>query len=342
MKKITLTLAAASIMTANIAMADAKVYGKINLSVNKVEEKEDGNKTEDNLQLESHASRLGFKGDSEISENLKALAKIEYEVSADGDALKNAATGQREEIFTARNVYVGVEGGWGQVIAGRADTPVKTLGKKAELFNDYILGDIKNALEGENRVSNMVQYASPEMSGIKLYAMGVLGEENGVDEGEDRDSVDGFSLVADYSMDNFTIGLGVDSDVDKRDLIRLAANFTIADSVTLGALVQTSEIADEDENGVADETGYVASVAWKIDSWKLKAQYAAAEIDVEAGDDEDNEKTSLVLGADYKLAKTTKVYAYYAMDEQELWSTDDVARVETEQSTFGLGLEHKF
>ena len=347
MKKLVMTLMASSVLTANVALADTTVYGKINLSVNQTQVEEGGTDTQDNLELVSHASRLGFKGDTEITEALKAIAKIEYEVSADGDGLKNAVNGEREEIFTARNVYVGVEGDWGQFIGGRKDTPLKTLGKKAELFNDYYLGDIKNALEGENRVSNMVQYASPEMAGVKVYAMGVLGEESGVEvkdnpsspEDEsaqnDRNSVDGFSIVADYSLDNFTVGLGFDSDVDKRDLIRLAANYTFADSVTLGALVQSSEISDEDKYGVADETGYVASLAWKLDSWKLKVQYAAADIDEDA--DKDAEKISLVLGADYKLAKTTKVYGYFASDEQT-----DTAGVKEEQSTFGLGLEHKF
>ena len=332
MKKITLTLAAASVMAANVAIADAKVYGKVNLSVNQVEEKADKETVEDNLQLVSHASRLGFKGDTAITESLKALAKIEYEVAADGDLFGEST----ENVFKARNVYVGVEGdSWGQVIAGRADTPVKTLGKKVEVFNDYFLGDIKNALEGENRVSNMIQYASPTMSGFTVYAMGVLGEEDGVTDGEDRDSVDGFSVVADYSADIFSVGLGYDSDVDKRDLLRLAGNVAVTDAVTLGALYQTSEINDEDENGVADESGYALSVAWKIDSWKLKAQYAAADIDKDA--DDDAEKTSLVLGADYKLAKATKVYGYFAADEQT-----DTAGVKDEQSTFGLGLEHKF
>ncbi len=340
MKKLVMTLMASSVLTANVALADTTVYGKINLSVNQTQVEEGGTDTQDNLELVSHASRLGFKGDTEITEALKAIAKIEYEVSADGDGLKNAVSGEREEIFTARNVYVGVEGDWGQFIGGRKDTPLKTLGKKAELFNDYYLGDIKNALEGENRVSNMVQYASPDMAGVKVYAMGVLGEESGVEsapglDDNDRDSVDGFSIVADYSLDNFTVGLGFDSDVDKRDLIRLAANYTFADSVTLGALVQSSEISDEDKYGVADETGYVASLAWKLDSWKLKVQYAAADIDEDA--DKDAEKTSLVLGADYKLAKTTKVYGYFASDEQT-----DTAGVKEEQSTFGLGLEHKF
>ena len=81
MKKIILSAAAVSALMANQAMAEVDVYGKINLSLNKVdiENKSDPSKDVDNLQLVSHASRLGFKGDTEITPELKALAKIEYD-----------------------------------------------------------------------------------------------------------------------------------------------------------------------------------------------------------------------------------------------------------------------
>ena len=111
MKKITLTLAAASVMSANVAIADAKVYGKVNLSVNQVEEKADKETVEDNLQLVSHASRLGFKGDTAITESLKALAKVEFEVAADGDLFgENTEKGREkfnEELEETHQLFKG-------------------------------------------------------------------------------------------------------------------------------------------------------------------------------------------------------------------------------------------
>ncbi len=110
MKKLALTAIAASVMTANVAFAEADVYGKVNLSLNKIDAETNSTDTQDNIELVSHASRLGFKGDAAVTEGLKALAKIEYEVAADGD-LFGANT---ENVFKARNVYVGVKGdAWG-------------------------------------------------------------------------------------------------------------------------------------------------------------------------------------------------------------------------------------
>ena len=347
MKKLVMTLVATSVLTANVAMAETKVYGKINLSVNQTQVEVDGTDTQDNFELVSHASRLGFKGDAEIIEGLTALAKIEYEVAADGDRFKSKnANTSNDSPFKARNVYVGVEGGWGQALAGRKDTPLKLLGKKADQFNDYKMGDIKAVVEGENRENNMIQYASPTMAGFKIIAATVLQEEDGVNSDEDSGLADSYSVVVDYKISDFSVGLGHDTNVDGLDVNRVAADWKIA-GFKFGALVQLSEL--NDSTSVSDETAYVVSASYKLDSWKFKAQYGAATIDVNR--DDDDKKSMAVIGVDYKLAKTTKVYGYYAMNDETIYSkvSDAVgstpaiyADVEEKGNTFGLGLEHKF
>ena len=55
-------------------------------------------------------------------------------------------------------------------------------------------------------------------------------------------------------------------------------------------------------------------------------------------DDADgDEETTLSLGADYKLAKNTKTFVFYTDN-----ADSKADGTETEQSTFGIGLEHKF
>lgn len=56
----------------------------------------------------------------------------------------------------------------------------------------------------------------------------------------------------------------------------------------------------------------------------------------------DAEATQSVLGVDYKLAKTTKVYGYYALVDSTSAYDLAAAKTEEKQSTLGLGLEHKF
>jgi predicted porin len=87
-------------------------------------------------------------------------------------------------------------------------------------------------------------------------------------------------------------------------------------------MYQESEKVD----GTVDESGYFASAAYKIDNITYKAQYGNNENDTDGSD-----KTTLSLGADFKLAKNTKSFAFFT-DNEDSSST----------KTFGLGLEHKF
>ncbi|MGB1498224.1 porin, partial [Alloalcanivorax venustensis] len=69
------------------------------------------------------------------------------------------------------------------------------------------------------------------------------------------------------------------------------------------------------------------------DRVKLKAQYGMVD-----GDQTDNEGTQYAFGADYKLAKNSKVYAYF----NELTYEDGTTGDEEEERTLGVGMEHKF
>ena len=71
--------------------------------------------------------------------------------------------------------------------------------------------------------------------------------------------------------------------------------------------------------------GYLLSAAYGINDVTLKAQYQ----------DMDNKGDSWSVGADYKLAKPTKLFAFYTTNAwYESGDMDD--------SYLGLGLEHKF
>jgi predicted porin len=100
------------------------------------------------------------------------------------------------------------------------------------------------------------------------------------------------------------------------------------DNLKLGAMYQQNE----DNLGTKDESGYFVSAAYKIDKTTLKAQYGFIEDDVD-GDEEE----TLSLGADYKLSKNTKAYIFYTDNtDSKVDSSDD------EDSSFGVGMEHKF
>ena len=293
------------------------IYGKINVSIVNAD-----TGTDDTYKLNSNASRLGVKGKTEIADGLYAVYKAEFEMCVDdGDC--------KVQTFTQRNIMGGIKGSFGTVWAGKHDTPTKLAQNKIDLFND-LEGDIKSTFEGENRVSNIVAYTSPTMNGFSTTVAMIPGEGADVDgDGKDDTGLtDGTSYSVSYTMNNLYVAIAGDQDVDSQDLIRLVAQYKM-DALKVGVMYQQNE----DNLGTKDESGFFVSAAYQLDEkTTLKAQYGSIEDDAD-GDEEE----TLSLGGDYKLAKSTKVYVFYTDN-----TDSSVGKEDKEDSTFGLGMEHKF
>jgi len=317
MKKLLLSAAIASTMGfASHGFAagpiDGTVYGKVNVSLVNAD---DG--SNDEWKLNSNASRLGVKGKSEIAEGLTLVYKAEFEICVDDGDCKG-------QTFTQRNIMGGIKGSFGTVWAGKHDTPTKLAQSKIDLFND-LEGDIKNTFEGENRVSNIVAYSSPEINGFSSTVAMIPGEDAEKDNGG---LADGVSYSVSYKQDDLYLALAGDQDVDGQDLMRAVAQYKV-DALKLGFMYQQNE----NTLGSEDESGYFISAAYKLDSAiTLKAQFGLNEDDADGSEEE-----TLSLGADYKLAKSTKLYVFYTDN-----TDTDVDSKDPESSTFGLGMEHKF
>jgi predicted porin len=322
MNKLMLSAAIASTMSfASLGYADGPIdgdiYGKINVSIVNAD-----TGTDDTYKLNSNASRLGVKGKTEIADGLYAVYKAEFEVCVDDGDCKG-------QTFTQRNIMGGIKGSFGTVWAGKHDTPTKLAQNKIDLFND-LEGDIKSTFEGENRVSNIVAYTSPTMNGFSTTVAMIPGEGADVDgDGKDDTGLtDGMSYSISYTMDNLYVAIAGDQDVDSQDLIRLVAQYKM-DALKVGVMYQQNE----DNLGTKDESGFFVSAAYQLDEkTTLKAQYGSIEDDAD-GDEEE----TLSLGGDYKLAKSTKVYVFYTDN-----TDSSVGKEDKEDSTFGLGMEHKF
>ena len=307
-KVILLTTAMASLAIAPLAAAngpiDGKLYGKINVAV----VNSDSGST-DTWKLNSNASRIGLKGSSQISEGLSVFYKTEFEVCVDDGDCKGNTLGQR-------NIFAGIKGQYGSLLAGKNDTPTKQAQKKIDLFNDSV-GDIKKTFAGENRMSNIIAYTTPKYGNFSAsYAIMPS-------EADDGGLADSKSYSVNYKKDGLYVAVASDSNVKDADILRIVSQYKV-DAWKLGLIYQDSE---ELEDGVImEKSGYFASVAYKCDNITYKAQYGNNENDTANSD-----KTSLSLGADFKLAKNTKSFVFFTDNESS-----------SSTKTFGLGLEHKF
>ncbi|MGH1472127.1 MAG: porin [Cellvibrionaceae bacterium] len=297
---------------------DGDVYGKINLTFDRYDASFDNAPASDydEWQLNSNASRFGFKGKTELNDHVSVIYQLEWEVNTDGDGTD----------LKARNRYIGLQGDFGKILGGKHDTPTKLAQKKIDLFND-LKGDIKNTFEGENRANDIVMYSSPSFSGFTITGAIIPGEDGAAD-GDDG-IADGKSLSVDYSVDNMYVAVALDRDVDGLDLERVVGQFTFGD-FTLGAMVQQAEQV----NGDLEEQGAFVSGAFKFGNNAIKAQLGTN--DKENGS-ADSEEQTISLGYDRKLAKSTKAFAYITANVDT-----DAANDDAEETVFGFGLEHKF
>jgi predicted porin len=308
MKKTALSLAIAAVLPAfanaeKVEVEMPSFYGKVNVSVQNTQEGDDSIS-----ELVSNASRLGVKGNIALNHGLEGIYQLEYETQVD-DGDKSGQT------FSQRNIFAGVKGGFGQVIVGMFDTPFKKAQKKVDLFND-LEGDIKNSITAhDNRTSNTIQYSTPKMAGLVATVAHIASEDETVN--------DGTSSSLTFSQKNVYAAIAYDTDVeDDTDALRLVAQYSVSD-FTFGALWEQDNTAGSDN----EKEGWVYSASYKLNSdVKLKAQYGESDIV------KDNAET-YSLGADYKLAKNAKAFAFI---------TDAEYGDDSSNEYYGVGLEYKF
>ncbi|QSX39816.1 porin [Shewanella cyperi] len=301
------TLLASALTAATLASAQAAepltVYGKVNVTA---QSNDDGVESETTVQ--SNASRLGVKGDFELSSSLEAFYTVEYEVDTGNDAKDN---------FLARNQFVGLKGAFGAVSLGRNDTMMKNSQGNVDLFND-LSGDLKHLFKGDNRVEQTVTYMTPAMNNFRL------GVTYAAEAAKTQGGEDGFSLAAMYGdkdLKNTPVyaALAYDSEVAGYDILRATVQAKLAD-FTLGGMYQQQEKSV----GGTSTDGFLLSAAYHINAVVLKAQYQDME---DKGD-------SWSIGADYKLGKPTKLLAFY--------TTRDMDASTESEDYIGVGIEHKF
>lgn len=346
----------AAIAMPGLALADGPtVYGKMNVSFENVD-LDDGTDSADNWQLISNSSRFGVKGDGKINNALKATYLIEWGVSGDGDGTD----------LSQRNRSVGLAGNFGAFDVGHFDTPTKVSQGKVDQFND-LSGDLQYVLTGDTRAKDILQYTTPDMSGLQGKLAFMPGEEfdDGVAGTDENDGfADAFSASLSFTNKMIYAAIAHDSEVTSdiyggldgtglekfgivQDTTRLTGQFTTG-PVQLGLIYQMSESSDptdaidEDLELDVEQDGFLLSGAYTIGQTVLKAQYASSTTEVSpVGSNEtvENDAEALGFGVDQKLSAQTTVFGYYNMLSYE----EDTPNSEEEsKDNLGVGIVHSF
>ncbi|WP_395143224.1 porin [Moraxella atlantae] len=182
MKKIAL-VSAIAIASISSAQAAPKVYGKIFLSTDYVSTDYDDKdkKDEDTFKLNSNSSRIGFRGDDTLNDDIDLVYQLEYEINPDDEKGKQ---------FTSRNTYLGLSNRqYGTLLAGRHDTPFKLSKGNVDVFTnnsgaglslDKIGPSYSNGVKdlsynlGETRANNVIAYKTPAIVGMPVTFMAAV------------------------------------------------------------------------------------------------------------------------------------------------------------------------
>ncbi|MBW8192707.1 porin [Neiella marina] len=297
------------------------VYGKINVTVQSTDE---GSST---TEVKSHHSRFGLKGVAPVNDDLSAVYLLEFKVNIDED----------EDNIKARNQYVGLRSKkMGELLLGRKDSAFKTAQGKIDRFGD-INGDIAGLFAGENRVEESLHYTSPKWGKAQFAATYILeGNSKQSDASDNGASSDAFSLAVSYGdkgwkNGNWYASAAYDAEVFGVTSFRVAAYGQWAD-IQLGAMYQDSE-SDRSDKVDQDGDGYLFNAGYKAsDDLLFKVQYQDSDMDL-AGKGSAGE--AINVGVDYKLAKSTTLYAFGT-------SFDLDAEEKNDDEYFGVGLIHLF
>lgn len=365
-KKLLAIAVAAGLAVPAAAMADATVYGKVHMSLDYVDTTRADSATDDtddsNLNVTSNSSRLGLKGSEDLGGGLSAI--WQYEVTVE-------VSDTKETFGGARNSYLGLKGGFGTLLVGRHDTPMKTVSRKYDLFGDQV-GDSRNILSDsasidgagfDLRTQNTIAYVTPNLGAFSLAAAYVTDHESGgasgsVDNGDDDNNNDAMSINARFDGGMFDAMVGYEvhniddtglsaAYTDSESAIRLAAGVDL-DAFRVVALYQM--VTDEGAIDGNDRTSYGLGGAFKMGGGNtVKAQYYVAD---ESDEFDDNGASMIAVGFDHKFSKQTTGYVAYASTDNDdnasyvSWDGGHGGKTPVEAgetaSVFSVGMIHKF
>lgn len=335
MKNTLIAAAVAAVFAAPAAFADTTLYGQGHVSLDMIDaDSAAGYTGEDSaFALASNSSRVGIKGSHKISDSLTAVYQWEMGIAVDGES------GDLAE----RNRYVGLSGGFGTVVFGKHDTPVKALGNKVafdwgttQIGGARYIRDVRDGASPgyDLRADNVIGYMN-NFGPVALFAAYVTDHNQGKDLATVTDATSIISENNNFDAFSATVGLGngkpyyiglgyevhnVNLDAaapatvsDSESVIRLGASYQIG-AVKIAGLYQSSDDAGFTSGASRDVYGIGASV--KMGKNTIKGQYYVAD-DFDdnnaATNDSDTGGNLIMVGVDRKLSKMTTVYAQYAV-----------------------------
>lgn len=339
------------------AMADVTLYGILKGGIDYKQTKKDGDKNGSTTNVRDYGSRIGFKGNEDLGNGLKAIWQVEQTVSLTG----NTTTG-----WSNRETFLGLEGGFGKVRIGHLRSYLDSDMRTTDPWEYDSALDWAGGLKMYNRHAvrhgTSIRYDSPNFSGFEgalqyltsddenketsgmnepnhhdkakyilglkyanagMYAKyGLIYDNNGYIKNDAWKASQIHRIEAGYDANNIFVGLGYEYGNG-------VASF--------GKATQFTQAWDGKEAVKSHQV--VLTGAYTMGNLTPRVTYAHGfkEKDASSGDKLDNSKyDQVIVGADYALSKRTTALLNAG------WIKFGADEAKTQQTALTLGMRHKF
>lgn len=323
MKKSLLALAALTAFAgAASAQSSVTLYGRVDLSVNK------GIGSDVKSISNGSGSRLGLRGTEDLGGGLSALFNIEHRFNADTGA--DSTGGVR---FWNGRSFVGLQGGFGQIIFGREYT-TSFLG--TQLVADPWGWD---TVAAQNGITGLGGIAKVRNDSSVTYKISAAGFSFGAQVAEATDSIVSYpakpvNFNVGYAAGPLNVSFGyektgrestIDGDAEKMWALQASYNFGAFKpgffyGKGTGIQVGTAAAAGE------DHTGMMFTVTAPIGAGEFRASYGT----LERADTKVSKR--LAAGYHYSMSKRTTLYFDVANDSEAA----------TSKTGYDVGIKHNF
>jgi predicted porin len=326
---------------------EIQIYGRVNVSAERIETDNSntpGVPNESNYEFIDNSSRIGIRGKKELTPGLNAIFQIESRV--------NLTDNGAGSTLSSRDSYAGLQGGFGTARLGRTIGPVYYATYDYISMHNHDTGTSSDALLHPTVVgfqgfmNNTFWYTSPSFGGVTVdVAYSLLNETRTAGQDQPRH----IGLVGSYDRGPLHAAL---SYANTQDSPALGAGsdataWTIGGAydfrfMVLGALW---EMAETEAGGASVDSDYWrVSAMFPVGQHEFHLNYGLVDADGDRG------AQQWTLGYNYNITKTTKVYAFYTMVDNDTagnfvmgGSTSTVlAATGAQYSSIAIGFRHNF
>ncbi|AWY20916.1 porin [Moraxella bovis] len=325
MKKLLLASAVAA-LSITVAQAAPQVYGKAFLTLDVQDGNSNSASKDSRTQLNSNASRIGFKGSEALTVNTDLVYQLEYGIDVDAN----------EDQFYSRDTFLGLSNKqYGILLAGRLSA-IDGMVDYANVTEGGVIGgnNVLAAIDSP-RANNALAYVSPKYNGVNFLGMYVLDENNGTD----TLARDAFGVGVQYEPTNTPYRAGV-SYIQAGDLraARVSGAYDLSPATTVGALYQNTKLV----KGGEKENAFTVSAEHKLVQTPWTA-YGQLDFVDNARGNKDAEIFRTVVGSKYAFNKATTGHLYGAYQRSEGVNLSNTATGNKANAYgVGAGLEYKF